>query len=734
MKHFLKLAAFGLLLVALPVFAQVPVATHIAILKAEDARDYERLKPFIFSKNLKVQARAVLAAARIGEPSSVDALATLLETGDASIRPLAAFALGETETEHAAVFILRALADPKTSNAVRTRAVEAAGKIAAANPKDNQFKELGTAILNVLNAEAGKGKDQNRESILLALTSALRARPEGSDFVTAKFLTNPDAAIRTSAGNTMARLRGKNANATLRRMLASDTDPSARANAARALGAAEDKESLELLLKAAIGDGDPRVRVSAIRSLAALKDPKSADPLIRYGSKLMQKYARAAKPGFIPAEHSEFVEIATAIGQIIPNTYNEEAARLFREFGKIDNGFTSEVYIARLRVAPGRGDDPTPNLISWKQYRTLALIGGEWATFEATREEAVQMKAEAPGILRILAQAFADADPTTEGQRMMAGPDVLQAFARFKTDDLAQILRTALKNKDVQMRATAASLIGDLPVSKENTSALESALYEALNFDERSDDAQLAILEALGKQEDTIYLLRAWYVIQNHPNLLVRKKTAELLKSKGVEKDSMERLLDGFVFPLKTFIPKTHKTKLGLVLNTDADYRRAIARKNGSVRAVFTTEKGTFTIDLLPEDAPLTVDNFVKLANAKYFNGLEVHRVVPNFVMQDGDPRGDGNGGPGWSIRCEMNMVPFDRGAVGMALSGKDTGGSQWFVTHAAQPHLDGGYTVFGKVNADDMKVVDNIVRGDKILTVRIIEGKLTQRPLRSQR
>ena len=162
-------------------------------------------------------------------------------------------------------------------------------------------------------------------------------------------------------------------------------------------------------------------------------------------------------------------------------------------------------------------------------------------------------------------------------------------------------------------------------------------------------------------------------------------------------------------------------TKLGQVLNTDADYRRALSRKNGSIKAVLTTEKGTFTIVFNPEEAPLTVDNWVKLARSGYFNGLEVHRVVPNFVMQDGDPRGDGNGGPGWSIRCEVNMLGYDRGAVGMALSGKDTGGSQWFVTHSPQPHLDGGYTVFGHVSEADMKVVDNIARGDKILKVTII-------------
>ncbi|WP_212578506.1 peptidylprolyl isomerase, partial [Vibrio parahaemolyticus] len=132
-----------------------------------------------------------------------------------------------------------------------------------------------------------------------------------------------------------------------------------------------------------------------------------------------------------------------------------------------------------------------------------------------------------------------------------------------------------------------------------------------------------------------------------------------------------------------------NKTKQGKILNSQADYYRAARRKNGTVRAEVLTEKGTFFIDFFPEEAPLTVENFIKLARRGYFNGVEIHRVVPNFVMQDGDPRGDGNGGPGWSIRCEINTLPYERGIVGMALSGKDTGGSQWFVTHSPQPHLE---------------------------------------------
>src|SRR6185436_19357261 len=87
-------------------------------------------------------------------------------------------------------------------------------------------------------------------------------------------------------------------------------------------------------------------------------------------------------------------------------------------------------------------------------------------------------------------------------------------------------------------------------------------------------------------------------------------------------------------------------TKLGSILNTNADYTRAVSRKNGSTKAVLTTEKGVFTIELLPEDAPLTVDNFIKLARSKYFDGVLVHRVVPNFVMQDVDPLSVRNGHP----------------------------------------------------------------------------------------
>ena len=298
-------------------------------------------------------------------------------------------------------------------------------------------------------------------------------------------------------------------------------------------------------------------------------------------------------------------------------------------------------------------------------------------------------------------------------------PDVLRAYAQFKPADLAKVLREHLKHKGIQIRATSAELLGELPPSKENVEVLKTAFAESLKNDKDSNDATLAILSALVKL-DKPQSFGSLKLALDAPDFLVRRHAAQLIKQNDLAKDFPNAAEK--VGTVKPYNPK-NAAKLGVILNTNADYVRAVSRKNGQTKALLTTEKGAFTIDLMPEDAPLNVDNFIKLAKSGYFNGIAFHRVVPNFVVQGGDPRGDGNGGPGWQIRCEINMLEFERGAIGMALSGKDTGGSQWFVTHSPQPHLDGSYTVFGKVNDTAMKIVDSIARDDKILSVKIIEG-----------
>ena len=118
----------------------------------------------------------------------------------------------------------------------------------------------------------------------------------------------------------------------------------------------------------------------------------------------------------------------------------------------------------------------------------------------------------------------------------------------------------------------------------------------------------------------------------------------------------------------------------------------------------------------------MTVANFIALARMGFFRIVAIHRLVPYFFVQGGDPSCDGEGGPGYSIRFEINELPYLRGRVGMALDWKDTGGSQFFITHSPQPHLDARYTVFGRVVAG-MDIVDRLVQWDVVRNVRIRDG-----------
>jgi cyclophilin family peptidyl-prolyl cis-trans isomerase len=138
--------------------------------------------------------------------------------------------------------------------------------------------------------------------------------------------------------------------------------------------------------------------------------------------------------------------------------------------------------------------------------------------------------------------------------------------------------------------------------------------------------------------------------------------------------------------------------------------------------AVIHTGAGDVEIEFYRVEAVQTVKNFVALAQRGYFDGSAFHRVVPNFVIQDGDPTGTGAGGPGYTIRCEYNRLRYEPGMVGMALSGKDTGGSQWFITHSPQPHLNGKYTIFARV-VRGMDVVGRITQGTKITKIDLVAG-----------
>ncbi len=682
---------------------------ELRITRAEDSRKWGPELASLFSdKRVAVRIRVALAAGRIGDERAVSSLAILLSNDrNGGVRAMAAFALGETEAASATEPLLVGMRRGDELPAVRARIIEALGKVGAALPdKETERKRVvGEAVLNALSLEAQPGIKRQREVILKALTAVLRLRPANAGAVVAVFLTDADGRVRSDAGNTLTRLKAKEGGEQLRSMLMGDADPEARANAARALGAAENKEAFEVLLTRFSSDQDERVRVSSIRAIGALKDTRAVIPLLQRGAVLMVLYRAAKERGIEqPGELNELLEIATSLSRILSNTGDARAIEWLRELRDAQKNIDPETEIAYARIAPSAylrdkpfnklADDATRVSVfsDWRRASSFAQGLNEIATITAEQagNGVIGLQADAQLILRAM----------IDDSRLpaLAMPDLLRALAALKPTDLGELLRKQMIAKDVIVRATAAELLGALPPAEANTTVLIEGLGIASK--DELNDAALSILDSLAKQKSA----RANETIKsamNSQDYLLRRRAAALLKENdaGDVSDSIGTVTTRY---------------------SDTDYERALASKNGRMRALVKTAKGEFTIELLPDDAPLTVDNFAQLARRGYFNGITFHRVVPNFVIQGGDPRGDGNGGPGYQIRCEINGVEYGRGAVGMALSGKDTGGSQWFVTHAPQPHLDGGYTVFGRVAEKDMAVVDGIARGDKIISVTI--------------
>ncbi|HLA10037.1 MAG TPA: peptidylprolyl isomerase [Pyrinomonadaceae bacterium] len=358
---------------------------------------------------------------------------------------------------------------------------------------------------------------------------------------------------------------------------------------------------------------------------------------------------------------------------------------------------------------------PRTILTDWRAASALAQALGEIAVLPDTTNDKPGLSGRAHDILRGMIDyrnSGLNINTLVAVHPEYAIPVVLRAYAAFKPTDLPAILSSHLKESDVVIRATAADLMSELPPNEENARALIAALPIALK-DQQLNDAALSIVDALAKQK-TAAANEAIKTALESDDHLIRRRADSALKAN-----------DGGDFSRQIGNVQTR--------NRQSDYQRALARIGKRVLATVKTKGGNFAIELLPNEAPLTVDNFVQLARRGYFNGITFHRVVGNFVIQGGDPRGDGSGGPGYSIRCEINMIPYQRGAVGMALSGKDTGGSQWFITHSPQPHLDGGYTVFGRV-VSGMDVVDGIVRGDVIQPIAVNETTGRGRAVRHER
>jgi cyclophilin family peptidyl-prolyl cis-trans isomerase len=222
-------------------------------------------------------------------------------------------------------------------------------------------------------------------------------------------------------------------------------------------------------------------------------------------------------------------------------------------------------------------------------------------------------------------------------------------------------------------------------------------------------EARIAALPALAAQKDDAARAGLSEAARRDPSRAVRARSASLLREAGGE----------------AVDPGPEQ-----VFRAPLDYRAAMAPYDPRAgvplytpRAFLKTRHGTIEIHFDVVEAPLTTAAFLSLARGGFYDGLGFHRVEPGFVVQGGSPRGDGNGGPGYALRCEITRRAYGRGAFGMALSGKDTGGSQFFITLSPQPQLDGGYTLFGQVVAG-MELVDRIRPGDVIEGVTVWTGE----------
>jgi len=693
----MKLTALLLFALAAPaVWASGKPSTpdvYTRIIQWEDARSLGdgELEALLQHKRPEVRYRVALAIGRIGDKRGTAALLKALDAATTSrMRIITVFALGEIEDTKAAQALLSVLEKKTEAVEVRARAAEALGKIVSFQPPGQNagpanadllgkvlVEKINQVLIAQLPAPNTALTPSNKLLASLTITALMRVRLPSSVTPLTKQLESRDADIRAEAGNALMRLRHP-INSAVPALLATLTDRAVnvRANSARALGLSKEASALEPLTKL-LNDPSDLVQVSAIRGLSSLADRRAIAPLLAFGNTLLKQYGQAKTNGNArPVQINLLLELATALG-----TFKDESIVPFLQQLRAATGTGAYTEIESELVKFGDKafwvgvENNTPR--DWRSAATfaqaLAELGSERAkaTLLTMWQQAEQGKSDA----RVI-------------------PALLRALTRVKFDGLQAAARRQLTRQEITVRAAAANALTEL--NDENFKALATALEQAKA--DMQSDARLALVNAISKYKTSqaIQLLKAALA---DSDARVRRTTANLLRQAGE------------VVPAET-------TALP---HDEAYYTRVRRLQSKQVLVTMHTSKGIIKIQMFANDAPMTVDNFIELAKKKYFDGIVFHRVVPNFVAQGGDPRGDGGGGPGYQIRCEINPRKYERGTMGMALSGKDTGGSQFFFCHTPQPHLDGGYTVFGQVIAG-LEAVDQLTRGDVIERVEVSE------------
>jgi cyclophilin family peptidyl-prolyl cis-trans isomerase/HEAT repeat protein len=667
------------------------IAAAARLLRLEDRREFaEPIAVHLRHAEPEIRARAAHAAARVGDRRAVPLLIERLavET-DAHARAAAAFALGQLgDTALTVVAALRGTArehrEGAAAQAARAEAAAALGRLPVPAARA-ALEELLAGPLegpglptNPGAAAAAGGAAQLAPPALIAeALLAVWRLPQGPLTVdhVVPYLSFPDPEIRWRAAYALMRMGDPRTLGHLADALL-DPDLRVRGFAARGLraevtAAADAGTPALAALLAALDTASPRFRIDLLRVLGGYRGAAAA----------------AAVAGELTSPHVNVaVTAAEALGTIGGALAVEALDAILRAPGTHPT-LRGVALAALMPHAPARGlERAAAHAASddWltRIYAARALARSDWPA--------------AAALFRILA---GDADPRVAGAALGS----LSTLAGDTLDAARPLFLEALAAADPVRRNAA--LHGLTPLAEPGDLPLLLEAYERALAD-RENDALLAALDALGTLASRgMPVVRGFALrFQPAPDPLVRERARARLGQ-----------------------------DLGWPAPWPADASRDDAFYDDIIRTLVApalagappptarihTAAGILTVELAAAEAPLTTANFLRLAGQGYFDGLRWHRVVPGFVVQDGDPRGDGSGGPGYAIRDEMNRLRYLEGTMGMALSGPHTGGSQFFIAHAPQPHLDGGYTVFGRL-VDGFDVLHRIVQDDPIQRIEV--------------
>ena len=353
-------------------------------------------------------------------------------------------------------------------------------------------------------------------------------------------------------------------------------------------------------------------------------------------------------------------------------------------------------------------------LVRDPDWRVRANAAGSVSTFGASALDAVQIGlADSVANVRIVA---------TDSLSVVFGRDSVRWSRAWERDTLLAVRRLMLGH----VRRLALPLF-DAEVATWERHADWRYRIAALEHRARAADVDRVIAaEAFIADTDPRIRTAALQRLANIANDSLSTRVRLLAVRASTDRDSLVRSLATRLLAPRdsTVRPPRRATPDSLVARPLIEYERLVllwgAVGSRQPMAVIETDDGVVTLQLFGREAPLVVEAFVRLANEGFYRNTVFHRVVPNFVVQDGDPRGDGTGGPGFSLRESFSRRRHERGCVGLATSGPDTGGSQYYLCHSSQPHLDGAYTVFGTV-LSGFDVMDRIVQGDRMVRIRIL-------------